>query len=989
MRYFWLFIISLLASTAHAMSPTEFERFNLADYSDDQTNVTGITVISEDADGFMWVGGENGLAHFTGARAYIYRPGYNNPNTLISHYVRDLLFENDNTLWIATSGGLSRLDIAKNEFTHFTEASGHLPSDEVTSLLRHEHQLIVGTTSGLAVIDFTTLVSTYPPFVTNMRKGFNINAMAWQGNDLWLGSTQELGRVNVKTHQIRFYQYEPDNPQALPYRGSFDVFAQGETLWVASMQGGIYRFDLRTETFHKVPDDIRNKIGTSVVNLYGDEQHTLWVGTDNNGLWQLDTQTLALKHFPYDPASPGTIYNNKPRAMFTDSRKNFWVGTFGGTLNFHYAGLRSGKRLFADHPLQQGIANESVISLLETNNRLWVGTESGLSELSLTGEIKRNFTPNNTPYFRQASAALSLAAGSHDDIWIGTWAGGIYHFNPAENHWRKFNTQSELALASDYIWALYKDSNNQLWIGTHNNGLERMDLATQSLVHYPSEPDTQSGFPWEMVRDICEDTEGRLWFATFKGLARYRPATDDFARYLPNKDDPHAIKGEQLLSLHPHSDGRLWIGSRNKGISVFDPKTEQFKNISPTHGLPALTVNALFEDNNGDMWANTPSGIAHIDSKTLLVQRVYNKYNGLASNIYNRNAGKFLSNGLFALGGKEGLSIFHPDTLKTIHITPPPKVTSISINFAHNPDLTYQYVQAPEKSLSLNYKQNTVTFEFDLNNYFYPRLNQYQYRLRGFDDTWRTVTQVNSVYFTNLPAGSYTFEIRAKTANSIWGEAVTAVFFTIAPPPWRTTWAFSLYALIGLLLFAAGKKYHAVKTESRIYKKLSQVDTLTELPNRHAIQQTIRHWLDKNILFSVMVIDLDYFKRVNDQFGHDAGDCILTHFGQCANALLPPDYLLGRWGGEEFIVISRCCDQQALMKVADRLRAGIAEAPYNYHGTKISFTISVGTAIRQQNESFAKLFERADSALYHAKNSGRNQAHFAQMHEQKVEDENA
>lgn len=976
MRYL-LFIILIISTQltqkTWAVSATEFERFDLADYSDDQTNVTGINVIAEDADGFMWVGGENGLAHFTGARAQIYRPGYNNPNSLISHYVRDLLFENDNILWIATSGGLSRFDIAKGQFTHFTQQSGHLPGNDVSSLLRLKDQLIIGTTSGLATLDFNTLNNTRPLFVQQMRKGFNINAMTWQGDDLWLGSTQELGRINVRSQTVQFYQFEAGNPKAMPYRGSFDVFAQGDTLWIASMQGGVYSFDRRSETFNTVPAHIREKIGTSVVNLYGDEQHTLWVGTDNNGLWQLNTQTFALKHYPYDPASPGTIHNNKPRGMLTDSKKNFWVGTFGGTLNFYYSGLSAGKRLLGDHPLQQGIANESVISLLEHDDTLWVGTEGGLSALTLSGKVKHNYTPTNTPIFSQASAALSLEQGPDDEIWIGTWAGGIYRFSPSNDQWQKLNTQSNPALSSDYIWALHKDKNNQIWIGSHNNALERYDINSKTLIHYPSEPEKDNGFPWEMVRDICEDQKGQLWFATFKGLARYRPETDDFVRFLPNKDDPHAIKGEQLLSLHPHSDGRLWVGSRNSGISVFDPLTQQFKNVSPTQGLPALTVNALFEDNHGDMWANTPSGIAHIDNQTLEVKRVYNKYNGLASNIYNRNAGRLLSNGLFALGGKEGLSIFHPDTLKAIYISATPKITGISVNFAHDQTLTHAFLQNPNQSLILTHKQNTVTFEFDLNNYFYPRLNQYQYRLVGFDDTWRTLSQVSSVYFTNLPAGNYTFEIKAKTANAVWGQAVSAAFFTITPPPWLTIWAYTLYAVLFTLLLAVVKKYFSIKTESRIYKKLSLVDTLTELPNRHAIQQTIKRWLTKNTSFSVMVIDLDYFKRVNDQYGHDAGDFILQHFSERAQSLIISDYRLGRWGGEEFIIISRRCDINELMHIAERLRAGIANTPFIYQDNPINITISTGIAIRENDESFAKLFERADKALYDAKHSGRNQ----------------
>ena len=968
------------APATWAISPAEFVRFDIADFSNDQSNISGIQVITEDSHGFIWAGGENGLAHFTGQRATIYRSAVGNSNSIAGNFVRDLLFEDDHILWVATANGLSRFDIRSQQFSQFNKKNGFLPGNDVSSLERLNNQLIIGTTSGVAVLNLATLERVTPPFLKNLDPNFHVESMAQQGTNLWLGSTRGLAKIDLQSHQATQYDHDtrdPDNPKKLPYMDAFSLFPQQGTLWIGSMEGGLYKQDIATENFIKLPEHIQKKIGLSVVSVSGNSTEDIWAATDFNGLWHINSRTLKTRHFPYEPSIEGSIHNNKPRATYTDKKGNFWVGTFSGVLNFHYRGLERGKRLFKESTLQPGLADNSILSILERENDIWVGTEGGLSRLSKAGEPLRNFTPQNTPELT-VTAALSLAKGIDNDIWVGTWAGGLLHYNIDTDTWQTYNTHSATnPIHSDHIWALERDNKDNLWLGTHNNGVDKIHLPTGKITHYPPAPFRQGGFPWEMVRDIETDASGNVWFATFKGLARYRETTDDFEVYLHETNNDNSLKGEQFLALLAHSNGELWVGSRSNGISIFNPISQQYRHIGLAQGLPAITANAIIEDQDHDIWVATPNGVAVIKAGTDKVDRVFKKYDGLASNIYYRNSSTILSDGTLALGGKEGLALFKPQLLKIFRISPTPIITGISINFTKSMPHLLAYQANKDKPLKLDFNQNTIGFDFALSNYYHPQLNQFSYRLVGFDDTWRSLENTHQAYFTNLPDGHYIFEVRAKSADSIWGQASTQVFFSIHPPLVRSWWAYIIYVIILYSIIIAVKKYLAIVATSSVYRRLSIIDTLTELPNRLAINQTVEHWHKNQTPYSVLVIDLDFFKRVNDTYGHEAGDKLLKDFSEIAKNALPDGGKLGRWGGEEFIVILKDYNPNDTQAVGETLCKTTEATTFTFGDVVIPLTISIGGATLEPDESFTKVFQRADEALYHAKHHGRNQVAMA------------
>lgn len=158
---------------------------------------------------------------------------------------------------------------------------------------------------------------------------------------------------------------------------------------------------------------------------------------------------------------------------------------------------------------------------------------------------------------------------------------------------------------------------------------------------------------------------------------------------------------------------------------------------------------------------------------------------------------------------------------------------------------------------------------------------------------------------------------------------------------------------------------------------LAATDGLTDLPNKRAFDDTLKREMARSsrhrVPLSLLVLDVDHFKRVNDTHGHASGDAVLISIASSLRATLRAGDFAARYGGEEFVVLLPNCDATGAMIVAERLRAIIAACSVPIPTGQLSVTTSVGVAaMSHMNETGRELFERADAALYLAKGSGRN-----------------
>ena len=169
------------------------------------------------------------------------------------------------------------------------------------------------------------------------------------------------------------------------------------------------------------------------------------------------------------------------------------------------------------------------------------------------------------------------------------------------------------------------------------------------------------------------------------------------------------------------------------------------------------------------------------------------------------------------------------------------------------------------------------------------------------------------------------------------------------------------------------------KLKQIIVKKNRQamVDVLTEIPNRLAYEQKVEdeiaRWKRFARPLTLVMWDVDLFKKVNDSYGHKAGDKVLKTIAQLLNSRIRETDFLARYGGEEFVMLLPGTDEAETLSLVNELRSKVEECGFHYHGERVVITVSCGVSGFREEDALAQVFERADKALYQAKENGRNQ----------------
>lgn len=154
------------------------------------------------------------------------------------------------------------------------------------------------------------------------------------------------------------------------------------------------------------------------------------------------------------------------------------------------------------------------------------------------------------------------------------------------------------------------------------------------------------------------------------------------------------------------------------------------------------------------------------------------------------------------------------------------------------------------------------------------------------------------------------------------------------------------------------------------------VDPLTKVTNRKGLNEDLSKAIDagqsKQLPMVLMMVDADDFKKLNDEYGHLAGDKVLYFLAQSVKSIIRSGDNVYRYGGEEFVVVLNRCERDQAFQIADKIRSKIEHSHLIYGGKTIHLTVSIGVTLHQQGDTFEAILKRADEALYRAKNEGKN-----------------
>jgi ligand-binding sensor domain-containing protein/DNA-binding CsgD family transcriptional regulator len=266
-----------------------------------------------------------------------------------------------------------------------------------------------------------------------------------------------------------------------------------------------------------------------------------------------------------------------------------------------------------------GLSHETVYSILQDRDGfVWLGTENGLNRFD-----GYDFTvfqhATGIPSSLSHSAVLRLYEDREGVIWVGTLNGGLNRYDPEKGDFISYRHASDRSdsLSDDIVGAILEDRDGGFWIGT-DNGLNRLDCPSGRFTRYPLATDRPGSS--NHIHDICEDSDGMLWIATFGGgLIRMDRRTGRFSCFRNDPADPASLNNDFLYGVHEDRMGTLWICTQS-GLSRFDRRSGRFTRVTiPADGGSPLRdepVYAVCEDSNGQLWFGTSAGLARLDGRS-------------------------------------------------------------------------------------------------------------------------------------------------------------------------------------------------------------------------------------------------------------------------------------------------------------------------------------------------------------------------------------
>lgn len=806
----WL-LMGLLASQLHAQSTdVAFVRYT----TDQGLSNDGITAIARDQRGFIWIGTLNGLNRFDGIEFKIYkRTG--KPADLPGNYIVNGGIKPDRNgfLWISTNRGLYRFDPvreqgqtislpllndqqADNDFispVHFDrEGKGWFSSIE------HLYRIDPIT------LELTTFSLPFPV------AGTYDEPFADRNGQLWLHVQDALYQFDANTqHYTYLLGRDQQHANAQVDIGGLYETVAGE-LYAMTSQQGLLRYDRERKRF--TPSLSQPQLITALAESNdSDERSSFWLGGTDQ-LTRYEPTQHRYTHFKRIVDDGSSYPGGMTVQLLADSLSGIiWVGTVRGLAAIDPVGTKFGSQRVHANTNGQLTDNVQVVAQDYKADSLYWGL-TGQGTLFRWNRAARLLCPIQTPGAMEGRLAHSFIQDKRGSIWIGLQDGvGVY--DPARKHWRMYQDYSSQTLNRSVtnrgpmttvdrlsIRSLYEDHTGRIWVGAGKQGLFWYDSATDRFRPWPLTPFIP--LPAGISR-IQEDSQGRLWVLTTKGLIRISADRSRHSRVSIHKANPAVQPSDQLQSTFMISrKDELWLSGIDFLVRA-DTNGRVQQTYTLANGLLADHIFGIAEDQRGHIWLSTDEQLHELDPKNGHFH-YYSKASGLLTNTFfepiteNRQ-------GELLIGTEGGFSYFQPEQLRQNRRPPPVAITEIRVN-------NVVRRAGPGQTIQLVPGETTLTVSFAALNYSQSQKNTYAYRLVGFDKDW-IVTNARTVTYTNLAPGEYQLQLRGANNDGLWNLTGTTVRINVVPAFHQTIWFKFLMVAIGLGLFWSVYRYRQLQQQ--------------------------------------------------------------------------------------------------------------------------------------------------------------------------------
>ena len=630
-------------------------------------------------------------------------------------------------------------------------------------------------------------------------------------------------------------------------------------IWFMTAQRGITQFNPQSKQFRYFPlnAEKRQSIGDpEKLKLFEDSNGDLWIGIYGGGICKFNREMNSFDQYMYDPSDPFSLSSDYVLSIYEDDSKNLWIGMLKGGVNKISLRKKFFKVLKPVPDAQMKIENEVRSVLTDRNGKLWIGTKRGKifcydSANKLIGIIPDRL--GNAKKYSEAGV-YSLMEDHAGNLWIGTKGEGIYivkgaidkigksqYLNAEVFHFK--NDPDRNSLSNNDVYDLLEIDDQNVWIATHNGGLDvlKNPLSSPIFTNYSPNDTLVHSISSNQLRCFLRDRYNNVWIGTTNGLnfvaEKYIHSDKKvFEAFKSDDEDSCSISHNDVICLAQTENGNIWAGTFGGGLNLTENFTNttsnlKWKNFSVKHGIGSNVIYKLLEDEKSNLWISSDYGLSKLDQSRFAFENYYT-HERVESNSYSENSGAIQRNGKFVFGQLNGFTSFWPDSIVKKNKKFPVYLTGFYID---NEEVLPGKGSVLSKTISntskivLKYNQNYITFRYSLLDFAKPGKINYAYILENFDKNWNYVGNSKSAIYKGLPPGDYVFKVKGTNSDDVWNETPAVIHVVVLPPWWKTTYAIIAYILVflGIVYLLGSVVLRQLQLKNQI--KLEQENTDNKL----------------------------------------------------------------------------------------------------------------------------------------------------------------
>ena len=768
-----------------------------------------VSGIYQDDLGYLWIATWNGLSRYDGYHFYNYRTGNASRIDNLHNRILDLVIDQSQNVWMRMyDGRVFVLDRTKDQFINpFEGISGNEDfKTDIPLMVTSWGEVLVSIGLGqlyLMRLDKNGLksrtISTGGAIILSMAEGTK--------DDILLGTDKGVRHLNQRSLTI-------DKKVLLEEEEINCMYVNGFSIYAGTNKGAIYQLANRQK-----PNLIRSPSGLGILFLFVDSQGLVWFCDDRMGAYRLNPENGNEKFFQQTVLAPE--YDGRD-GSFKECYGTVWVRMNHGGYGY-YNREADVVEYFHNDPSNPWNLSNTVQAVLELpEGVVWESTnQRGLEKLEI---LKKNIlrvrpVPHATStmeneirafyydkerrllLFGNKSGQLfiyhdnksqtiitrdakgeplgriyGISKGRNGDYWICSKDDGLYKMSPNGSSWTlehfAHDANNKQSINSNSAYYAIEDQDGNLWIATYGGGVNLM-TKDQGKTVFLSPGNGLEGYPkgsHMRVRTVEMDEEGNIWAATTDGILimSYKNKQLKIEKLqIPKKSDKMLMSND-IVCLRRDNKGTMWVGTHGGGLGYTVGKDEDgtwlFESFNAQDGLPSDEIRSITFDQMDNAWFSMEHAICSFDvSKRVFT--VFSSLDGVDDTMLSEGGAITLDNGTMLFGTLDGYYVVDRKKLTaSMGSLLKLQITDFFIDGQlMSPRLndTYDYYVPLSKHVELPSGVDEFAFRFAAMNYQLQHRVHYQYILEGYEDEWHNAEKDLTARYSDLPAGTYTFRVRA------------------------------------------------------------------------------------------------------------------------------------------------------------------------------------------------------------------------------------